>query len=114
MQFKPGKSGNPKGRPKGSSSVGAILKKVIGQKVAVTENGKKRWIPGLELMLRRLANDAMRSDRNAIKLLLPLIERYLDSPDANAKIGNPDETNPNMRTVVILPSNGREVEREPE
>ena len=28
----------------------------------VTENGKTRRIPALEVMLRRLANDAMRSD----------------------------------------------------
>jgi hypothetical protein len=62
------------------------------------------------VMLRRLANDAMRSDpnANAIRLLLSLIDRYSDSPEAfNAK---------NVTgTVVILPSNGREIlERKPE
>ena len=34
-------------------------------KDAVTENGKTRRIPALEVMLRRLANDAMRSDPRA-------------------------------------------------
>jgi hypothetical protein len=110
-QFTTGKSGNPKGRPKGGRSVGEILKEVIRQKVAVTENGNTRRIPALEAMLRRLANDAMRSDPKARKLLLQLIERYPDSHEANA---NPDGTDPNMRTVVILPSNGREVEQESE
>ena len=61
-QFRPGKSGNPKGRPKGSRSVWAFLKAAIEQKVAVTENGKTRRISALEVMLRRLVNDAMRSD----------------------------------------------------
>jgi hypothetical protein len=75
-QFAAGKSGNPKGRPKGSRSVGAVLKDILQQKIAVTENGKTRRIPALEVMLRRLANDAMRSDPNAIRLLLPLIDRY--------------------------------------
>ena len=32
-RFTPGKSGNPRGRPKGSRSVGAILKGVMSQKV---------------------------------------------------------------------------------
>jgi Family of unknown function (DUF5681) len=57
-QFAAGKSGNPKGRPKGSRSVGAVLKDILQQKIAVTENGKTRRIPALEVMLRRLANDA--------------------------------------------------------
>ena len=100
-QFAAGKSGNPKGRPKGSRSVGAVLKDILQQKIAVTENGKTRRIPALEVMLRRLVNDAMRGDPNAIRLLFSLIDRYSDSPEAfNAK---------NVTgTVVILPSNGRE------
>ena len=107
-QFAAGKSGNPKGRPKGSRSVGAVLNDILQQKIAVTENGKTRRIPALEVMLRRLANDAMRGDPNAIRLLFLLIDRYLDLPEAfNAK---------NVTgTVVILPSNGREIlERKPE
>ena len=100
-QFTAGKSGNPKGRPKGGRSVGEILKEVIEQKVAVTENGKTRRISALEVMLRRLVNDAMRSDPTALKLLLPLIDRYSEPPEAvNA--------NNAERTVVILPSNGRD------
>ena len=53
-QFTPGKSGNPNGRRKGSRSVGAILKDIIEQRIAVTENGKTRRMPALEVMLRRL------------------------------------------------------------
>jgi hypothetical protein len=80
-QFTKGKSGNPKGRPRGSRPVGAILQEIIQQKVSVTEGGKTRRIPALEVMLRRLANDAMRSDQRAIKLLLSLVDRYAESPE---------------------------------
>jgi hypothetical protein len=80
-QFSAGKSGNPKGRPKGSRPVGAVLQDIIHQKVTVTENGKTRRIPAIEVMLRRLANDAMRSDQKAIKLLLSLADRYAESPE---------------------------------
>lgn len=59
-QFAPGKSGNPRGRPKGSRTVGAILQDILRQKIAVTENGKTRRLAALEVMLRRLVNDAMR------------------------------------------------------
>jgi hypothetical protein len=80
-QFKPGKSGNPRGRPKGPKSVGAVLHDVIQRRIEVTENGRTRRIPVLEIMLRRLANEAMRSDPRALKLLLFLIDRYGETPE---------------------------------
>ena len=86
-QFMPGQSGNPTGRPKGSRSVGAVLRDVIRQKVVVTEGGKTRRIPALEVMLRRLANDAMRSDPRAMKLLLSLVDRYAESPQTAVQLG---------------------------
>lgn len=81
-QFKPGESGNPKGRPKGSRPVGAVLQEIMNQKVPVTEGTKTRRLPVLEVIIRRLANDAMRSDPRAIKLLLSLLDRYAESPEA--------------------------------
>jgi hypothetical protein len=72
-QFAAGKSGNPRGRPKGSRTVGAILQDILSQKIAVTENGRTRRIPTLEVMFRRLVNDAVRRDAAALKLLLPKI-----------------------------------------
>jgi hypothetical protein len=80
-QFKPGTSGNAKGRPKGTRPIGAILQDIIQQKISVTEGGKTRRITTLEVMFRRLANDAMRSDQKAIKLLLSLADRYAGSPE---------------------------------
>jgi hypothetical protein len=85
-QFTAGKSGNPKGRPKGSRPVGAVLQDIIQQRVSVTENRKTRRIPALEVMLRRLANDAMRSDQRAIKLLLSLVDRYGESPQTTLQL----------------------------
>jgi len=85
-RFAAGKSGNPKGRPKGSRTVGAVLQDIIRQKIAVTENGKTRRIPALEVMLRRLANDAMRSEPVALKLMLSLFDRYGQSPEATIKL----------------------------
>jgi hypothetical protein len=87
-QFTTGKSGNPRGRPKGSRSVGAILQEIIRQKIAVTEKGKTRRMSALEVMFRRLVNDAMRSDARAMKLLLSLVDRYGDSPEAALHLGD--------------------------
>ena len=86
-RFAAGKSGNPRGRPKGVRPVGAILQDIIGRKIAVTENGRTRRIAVLEVALRRLANDAMRGDPKAFKLFLMLIERYSDSPETAIRLG---------------------------
>jgi hypothetical protein len=85
-RWKRGQSGNPSGRPKGSRNVSAVLLDVIRQKITVTENGKTRRIPALEVMLRRLANDAMRNDPRALKLVLSLVDRYADAPEAATRI----------------------------
>jgi hypothetical protein len=85
-QFKKGQSGNPKGRPKGSRPIGAVLQDVLGQRIPVTENGKTRRLPALEVMLRRLANDAMRSEPVALKLMLSLYDRYGGSGEATIKL----------------------------
>jgi Family of unknown function (DUF5681) len=84
-QFKKGQSGNPKGRPKGTRPVGAVLQEILGQRIAVTENGRTRRLPALEVMLRRLANDAMRSEPSALKLMLSLVDRYGDSSEAEIR-----------------------------
>ena len=86
-QFTVGKSGNPKGRPKGSRTVGAILQDILQQKIVVTENGKTRRLPALEVMLRRLLNDAVRSDAKAMKLLLALVDRYAETTEAKVHLG---------------------------
>jgi hypothetical protein len=85
-QFKKGQSGNPKGRPKGSRPVGAVLQEILGQRIAVTENGKTRRLPALEVMLRRLANDAMRNDQPALKLILTLVDRYGESGESTLSV----------------------------
>ena len=86
-QFQPGKSGNPTGRRRGSRTVGAILADIIGQKIPVTENGKTRRMPALEVMLRRLVNDAMRGETNAMKLLISFVDRYADTAETKVQLG---------------------------
>jgi hypothetical protein len=87
-QFAKGASGNPAGRPKGSRTVGATLQDILQQKIAVTENGKSKRLPVFEVMLRRLVNEAMRSDPRAIKLLLSLVDRYGDSAETKVHLAD--------------------------
>src|SRR5271165_5854551 len=80
-QFFPGKSGNPKGRPRGRRSFGATFNEILQQKIAVTENGRTRRVPLIEAVLRKLARDALKSDSKTLKILLALADRYSETPE---------------------------------
>jgi hypothetical protein len=84
-RFRPGQSGNPRGRPPGVKSLSDIVRKIIGQKVTVTENGRARRIPRLEAILLRAAGEASRGDPPALRMLLQLTERYGESAQTGAE-----------------------------
>ena len=69
----------PATRRRTGSSVGAILNDVFRQKIEVTENGKTRRVIALEVMARRLRNDALRGDAKAIKLSIELMRRHSET-----------------------------------
>jgi hypothetical protein len=84
-RFQPGQSGNPRGRPLGVKSLSDIVRKIVGQKVSVTENGRTRRIPRLEAILLRAASEASRGDAASLRLLLQLAERYGESDQTGAE-----------------------------
>ena len=63
------------------------IQEIIQQKIAVTENGKTRRLPVIEIALRRLANEAMRGDQPSIKFLLSLLEHYGDLSQTTLQLG---------------------------
>jgi hypothetical protein len=64
-QFKPGQSGNPKGRPKGSKNMTTILQEELDQKIPVTEGGKRRRVTKRRLAVRQQVNKAAQGDSKA-------------------------------------------------
>lgn len=82
-QFKPGQSGNPKGRPKGVQSLSTEVVEILRTPVVVTENGKRRKVSTQGLSLRVLAQKALRGDVRALAQLLELAARYNNEPPAS-------------------------------
>jgi hypothetical protein len=74
-QFKPGNSGNPKGRPKGSKNFITLLEKELDQPVIVNENGRKKKLSRRQAMAKRIVADALQGDRKATILLLDVLRR---------------------------------------
>ena len=73
-QFKPGQSGNPKGRPKGSLNLTTFLARALRETVVVNEGGRRRSITKLEAAVKQLVNKSASGEERAIRQLLALTE----------------------------------------
>lgn len=74
-QFSKGKSGNPKGRPKGSKNFMTLLDKELGQSIVVNENGKKKTVTRLQAMVKRLVNQALQGEQRSFLTLIEVMRR---------------------------------------
>lgn len=70
-QFKPGQSGNPKGRPRGRRNTYSVLDDLLNQKIPVTQDGKQTKIDKKTAILLQTVNHSVRGDQRAIQTLLP-------------------------------------------
>jgi hypothetical protein len=72
--FQKGRSGNPKGRPKGSKNFATLLTEALDEKVQVTEDGKRRRVTKRELVIKQLVNKSASADLRAIKQLTDIVQ----------------------------------------
>lgn len=75
-QFKPGESGNPKGRPKGRLGMAGLLRKTINERVTIVEHGRKRTISKAEAAFKQITNKAASGDMRAMAMLFGLIQTW--------------------------------------
>src|SRR6516162_7192521 len=67
-RFVKGRSGNPRGRPRG-----ALLSDKLNEPVTVAENGGRRKISKREAIVTQLVNRSAAADFRAIKILLDIV-----------------------------------------
>ena len=75
-RFKPGKSGNPKGRPIGSRNLIGELKHELSRQVTVRENGQTKRISKRRAILMSLANKALGGDVKATSVIVAMVEGF--------------------------------------
>ena len=88
-RFKKGQSGNPKGRPKSAKNRATILKKILEERVVVTDNGRRKRITKQEAVYKQLVNKAASGDARSAQLLfgqIHEIEGHIGSSETGREI----------------------------
>jgi hypothetical protein len=86
-RFKPGVSGNPRGRQKGVRNFDADLKRSLEIPVTLSENGRTKKVSTQEALLLRLREKALKGDARAPERLLALALTHNTERLANPRDG---------------------------
>lgn len=83
-QFKPGQSGNRKGRPQGGQNFSTTLKNELNSTVVITENGRRKKVTKRAVISKQLINKAMSGDPKATRLVLDAMRDLETANGANS------------------------------
>jgi hypothetical protein len=100
--FQKGRSGNPKGRPKGSKNLATLVTQALDEKVIVTEDGRRRRVTKRELVVTQLVNKSAAADLRAIKQLTDIVQSAERRSEGSAVPSEPAKLTAPDREVVEL------------
>ena len=86
-RWRPGQSGNPKGRPKKPKDLETLFEDELNRSIQITENGQTIRATKREVLAKRLVADAIRGDIRSTKLVLDHLsnQRPVESFEADAE-----------------------------
>jgi hypothetical protein len=74
-RFKPGQSGNPSGRAKGSQNFTTLFNKVLDEEIALRDGADVKKISKAEAIIRSVVVGAMKGDSRNVAVLFRLAEQ---------------------------------------
>ena len=74
-RFKPGKSGNSKGRAKQSRNMRTIVQQVLNEDMQIREGGRLRRMPAMEALVRTTLTRSFKGDPKALVSLIVLLKQ---------------------------------------
>jgi hypothetical protein len=74
-RFKPGQSGNPSGRAKGSQNFATLFQKILKEEVSLREGSDLRKVSKAEAIMRGLVIGALKGDSRSLGVLFRLAEQ---------------------------------------
>ncbi len=106
-RFRPGRSGNPKGRPKRPATLQEVLHNRMFAPVTVTENGKRRNIPMIDVVVAKQLKSAANGDHRAAALIARLMTFFAGRTEGpEQSVSAPDPAADHAALMAILSSLG--------
>ena len=78
-RFRPGQSGNPRGRPEGTKNLKTDLMEELGEKILIREGDRSQKVSKQRALLKSVVNRAIKGDARAIGIALSTMMRLLDT-----------------------------------
>lgn len=75
-RFKPGRSGNPRGRPRKSKDLNRLIQTELDKTIPIKENGRERRISKREAVITQLINCAIKGDVKPLQLVLSHLDKH--------------------------------------
>ncbi len=88
-RFQPGRSGNPRGRPKGTNNLKTDLLEELAEKIPIREGEQSRRVSKQRALLKSLVNRALKGDARTAGLLISMMMRLLDTGEGAPEIEEP-------------------------
>jgi hypothetical protein len=88
-RFQPGRSGNPRGRPKGTKNLKTDLIEELGERILVREGEQARHVSKQRAVVKTLMARTLKADTRAASLLLSMMMKLLDTGEAAEDIAEP-------------------------
>ena len=74
-RFKPGKSGNPSGRPKGIKNLRTLFDKILNEEISLREGATVRKVSKAEALLRGVVVSALKGEQRSLATLFRIAEQ---------------------------------------
>ena len=84
-RFQKGRSGNPKGRPRGRRTMSTLLSAALNGWVTVVENGRRKEITKREAIVTQLVNKSASADLKATQIVLAMLRDVESLTDGSAE-----------------------------